>query len=173
MKVWDACAAPGGKTSLILEMNPSISLVASDISEERVSKMSDLVERQKLDSVHFNVMDAANTTYNQEFDRILLDVPCSNFGVLSRRPEVVYRTTLESLEALSNMQFEILQGASKALKKNGLLVYATCSQERVETTGVLKRFLAANPDFALEGKSICTGGIKGMDHFFAQALVRQ
>jgi hypothetical protein len=80
---------------------------------------------------------------------------------------------LESLEALSNMQFEILQGASKALKKNGLLVYATCSQERVETTGVLKRFLAANPDFALEGKSICTGGIKGMDHFFAQALVRQ
>jgi len=131
------------------------------------------VERQKLDSVHFNVMDAANTTYNQEFDCILLDVPCSNFGVLSRRPEVVYRTTLESLEALSNMQFEILQGASKALKKNGLLVYATCSQERVETTGVLKRFLAANPDFALEGKSICTGGIKGMDHFFAQALVRQ
>ncbi len=64
------------------------------------------------------------------------------------------------------MQFEILQGgASKALKKNGLLVYATCSQERVETTGVLKRFLAANPDFALEGKSICTGGIKGMDYF--------
>ena len=81
MKVWDACAAPGGKTSLMLEMNPSISLVASDISEERVSKMSDLIERQKLDSVLFNVMDAANSTYNQEFDRILLDVPCSNFEI--------------------------------------------------------------------------------------------
>ena len=173
MKVWDACAAPGGKTSLMLEMNPSISLVASDISEERVSKMSDLIERQKLDSVLFNVMDAANSTYNQEFDRILLDVPCSNFGVLSRRPEVVYRTTPESIETLAEKQFEILQGASKALKKNGLLVYATCSQERVETVAVIKRFLALNPDFALEGKSICTGGIKGMDHFFAQALVRQ
>ena len=173
MKVWDACAAPGGKTSLMLEMNPSISLVASDISEERVSKMSDLIERQKLDSVLFNVMDAANSTYNQEFDRILLDVPCSNFGVLSRRPEVVYRTTPESIETLAEKQFEILQGASKALKKNGLLVYATCSQERTETVTVIKRFLASNPDFALEGKPICTGGIKGMDHFFAQALVRQ
>lgn len=173
MKVWDACAAPGGKTSLILEMNPSISLVASDISEERVSKMNDLIERQKLESVHFNVMDAANSTYNQEFDRILLDVPCSNFGVLSRRPEVVYRTTSDSIEALAEKQFAILQGASKALKKNGILVYATCSQERAETVAVIKRFLALNPDFTLEGKSICTGGIKGMDHFFAQALVRQ
>ena len=94
---------PGGKTSLILEMNPSISLVASDISEERVSKMSDLVERQKLDSVHFNVMDAVNTTYNQEFDRILLDVPCSNFGVLSRRPSGL-PNHFRIVEALSNMQ---------------------------------------------------------------------
>jgi 16S rRNA (cytosine967-C5)-methyltransferase len=71
--------APGEK--LINVRNESIHpLVASDISEERVSKMSDLIERQKLDSVLFNVMDAANSTYNQEFDRILLDVPCSNLA---------------------------------------------------------------------------------------------
>ena len=61
---------------------------------------------------------------------------------------MVYRTTLESLEALSNMQFEILQGASK--DKRMAFSLCTCSQERVETTGVLKRFLAANPDFALK-----------------------
>lgn len=173
LKVWDACAAPGGKSALMLEMNPCISLVASDVSEERVSKMSDLIERLKLNSVLFSVMDVTNSTYNEEFDRILLDVPCSNFGVLSRRPEVVYRTLPETIESLAEKQFEILQGASKALKKNGILVYATCSQERAETSGVIKRFLSCNPHFALDGKSICTGGIKGMDRFFAQALIRQ
>lgn len=173
MRVWDACAAPGGKSALILEMNPAISLVASDASEERALRLADLVKRQGLDSVEFGVIDAVCSPFKEEFDRILLDAPCSNFGVLSRRPEVVYRITPESIEELASKQLEILSGASKALKKGGVLVYATCSQERPETTGVIKKFLDANSNFSILKEAVCTGEVNGMDRFFAQALVRK
>lgn len=173
MRVWDACAAPGGKSALILEMNPTVSLVASDASEERALRMADIVKRQGLEAVEFGIIDAANPPFKEEFDRILLDAPCSNFGVLSRRPEVVYRITPESFEELATKQLEILNGASKALKKGGILVYATCSQERLETTGVVKKFLDANPNFIAIKESICTGEVKGMDRFFAQTLMRK
>ncbi len=173
MSVWDACAAPGGKSALIAESNPNAEILASDVSEERLSLVSDLTDRLKLSNVKAQVADARDSGFDARFDRILLDVPCSNLGVLSRRPEVKYRLSPEDLKSLSEAQFEILGNASAALKKDGVLVYATCSPDSAETDKVVRRFLDGHGNFELCRTPVRTeGGELGLDRFYAAALRR-
>lgn len=171
--VWDACAAPGGKTALIAESFPDAEILATDVSADRLRAMTDLRERLKLSNVRFEALDVLRSDFVQKFDRILLDVPCSNIGVLSRRPEAKYRLKPEDFKTLPELQFRILEKASFALKLGGILVYATCSPERVETDDVVKKFLAGNPGFEKVGDSLRIGKNPfGMDRFFAAAIRR-
>jgi 16S rRNA (cytosine967-C5)-methyltransferase len=173
MRVWDACAAPGGKTALLAEMDFPCRILASDISEARIKKMDDLFARLHLDGIETCILDVLNHSFDAEFDRILLDVPCSNLGVVSRRPESLYRLSSDDLKSLSEMQYRILAAASKALKPGGVLVYATCSPEPKETTQVIRRFLRENPHFETAGKPLNSETPEpGFDQFFAQALKR-
>jgi len=148
--VWDACAAPGGKSALLLERFPEIALTASDVDQQRIKSFSDLNSRLGLPSFRTLVCDATQPEFGAEFDRILLDVPCSNLGVIGRRPEVPLRLDPKSLDNVVDRQQRILEGASKCLKPGGVLVYATCSPEREETFGVIESFLAKHPDFILD-----------------------
>lgn len=177
MKVWDACAAPGGKTALLAEMDPTLDIHASDSSEFRLEKMQDLISRLGLTNVklsHIDVLNAAGTVVGETFDRILLDVPCSNMGVIARRPESVYRLTPESIAELSKLQYEILECASVMLKPDGRLVYATCSPDPAETTQVINRFVKAHPEFVKVGDPMLPGSRDArLDGFFAQALERK
>jgi 16S rRNA (cytosine967-C5)-methyltransferase len=177
MKVWDACAAPGGKTALLAEMDPTLDIHASDSSEFRLEKMQDLISRLGLTNVklsHIDVLNAAGTVVGETFDRILLDVPCSNMGVIARRPESVYRLTPESIAELSKLQYEILERASVMLKPDGRLVYATCSPDPAETTQVINRFVKAHPEFVKVGDPMLPGSRDArLDGFFAQALERK
>jgi 16S rRNA (cytosine967-C5)-methyltransferase len=177
MKVWDACAAPGGKTALLAEMDPTLDIHASDSSEFRLEKMQDLISRLGLTNVklsHIDVLNAAGTVVGETFDRILLDVPCSNMGVIARRPESVYRLTPESIAELSKLQYEILERASVMLKPDGRLVYATCSPDPAETTQVINRFVKAHPEFVRVGDPMLPGSRDArLDGFFAQALERK
>ena len=177
MKVWDACAAPGGKTALLAEMDPTLDIHASDSSEFRLEKMQDLISRLGLANVklsHIDVLNAADTVAGESFDRILLDVPCSNMGVIARRPESVYRLTPESIAELSKLQYEILERASELLKPDGRLVYATCSPDPAETTQVINRFVKAHPEFVKVGDPMLPGSRDArLDGFFAQALERK
>ncbi len=177
MKVWDACAAPGGKTALLAEMDPTLDIHASDSSEFRLEKMQDLISRLGLANVklsHIDVLNAAGTVVGETFDRILLDVPCSNMGVIARRPESVYRLTPESIAELSKLQYEILERASGMLKPDGRLVYATCSPDPAETTQVINRFVKAHPEFVKVGDPMLPGSRDArLDGFFAQALERK
>jgi len=182
LKVWDACAAPGGKSALMAEMDPSLDILASDVSEFRVEKMQDLLDRLGLVNVHLECIDAllsprSNSEFripNSEFDRILLDVPCSNMGVIARRPESKYRITPESVKELANLQSRLLASASQALKVGGVLVYATCSPDPMETTQVVNRFVKEHPDFEKSGEPVYPGAEDSrFDGFFAQALRRK
>ena len=177
MKVWDACAAPGGKTALLAEMDPTLDIHASDSSEFRLEKMQDLISRLGLTNVklsHIDVLNAADTVVEETFDRILLDVPCSNMGVIARRPESVYRLTPESIAELSKLQYEILERAAEKLKPEGRLVYATCSPDPAETTQVINRFVKAHPEFVKVGDPMLPGSRDArLDGFFAQALERK
>ena len=186
LKVWDACAAPGGKTALMAEMDSSLEILASDSSVLRLEKMQDLMTRLGLTNIKTETIDlAASNAQTSErsdlkpqseatsclFDRILLDVPCSNMGVIARRPESVYRMTPESINEIAELQFQILENASTALAPDGRLVYATCSPDPAETTRVIARFLKAHPEFEKVDAPILPG-LKDsrLDGFFAQAL---
>ena len=181
LKVWDACAAPGGKTALMAEMDSSLEILASDSSASRLEKMQDLMNRLGLTNIKTEVIDLApasatspqQSTLSSEakFDRILLDVPCSNMGVIARRPESVYRMTPESINEVAELQFKILENASTALAPGGRLVYATCSPDPAETTRVIARFVKAHPEFVKVGEPVLPG-LKDsrFDGFFAQAL---
>ena len=193
MKVWDACAAPGGKTALMAEMDGSLEILASDSSTSRLEKMQDLVNRLGLTNIKTECIDLAASPSNSaldsiastrlqndsvaslapaaKFDRILLDVPCSNMGVIARRPESVYRLTPESISEIAELQFKILENASVALAPGGRIVYATCSPDPTETTRVIARFVKAHPEFVKVGEPVLPG-LKDsrLDGFFAQAL---
>lgn len=108
------------------------------------------------------------------FDRILLDVPCSNMGVIARRPESKYRITPESVKELAELQSKLLASASQALKVGGILVYATCSPDPMETTQVVNRFVKEHPEFEKVGEPVYPGVEDSrFDGFFAQALRRK
>ena len=215
LKVWDACAAPGGKTALMAEMDSSLEILASDSSASRLEKMQDLMTRLGLTNIKTEVIDLAPAQapatspqqstpssltpsasdskarscqqvnllsrhsplssfvfrLSSKFDRILLDVPCSNMGVIARRPESVYRMTPESINEVAELQFKILENASAALAPGGRLVYATCSPDPTETTRVIARFVKAHPEFVKVGEPVLPG-LKDsrLDGFFAQAL---
>ena len=176
LKVWDACAAPGGKTALMAEMDSSLEILASDSSASRLEKMQDLMNRLGLTNIKTEVIDLAPASatapqHLSKFDRILLDVPCSNMGVIARRPESVYRMTPESINEVAELQFKILENASAALAPGGRLVYATCSPDPTETTRVIARFVKAHPEFVKVGEPVLPG-LKDsrLDGFFAQAL---
>ena len=186
LKIWDACAAPGGKTALMAEMDSSLEILASDSSVLRLEKMQDLMTRLGLTNIKTETIDlAASNAHISErsdlkhqseatsclFDRILLDVPCSNMGVIARRPESVYRMTPEAINEIAELQFQILENASTALAPDGRLVYATCSPDPAETTRVIARFLKAHPEFEKVDAPILPG-LKDsrLDGFFAQAL---
>ncbi|MCQ2053695.1 MAG: RNA methyltransferase [Fibrobacter sp.] len=199
LKVWDACAAPGGKSALMAEMDSSLEIFASDSSAARLEKMQDLMNRLGLTNVKTECIDvlapnnanlsslvcslppegghahvsakALSGQRSSKFDRILLDVPCSNMGVIARRPESVYRLTPESVKELSELQYRILENASKFLAEGGRLVYATCSPDPMETTQVINRFVKAHPEFVKAGNAILPGkNDPRLDGFFAQAL---
>ncbi len=191
LKVWDACAAPGGKAALMAEMDSSLEILASDVSESRVLKMHDLVDRLGLTNVRVECLDVlggvagsparrgseqrtrASEGEASPFDRILLDVPCSNMGVIARRPESVYRMTPESIKELAELQYKILQAASARLAPGGILVYATCSPDPEETTKIVNKFVKENPEFE-KGESVFPGTEDlRFDGFFAQALRRK
>ena len=176
LKVWDACAAPGGKSALMAEMDSSLDILASDVSESRVLKMRDVVERLGLTNVRVECRDVLGTAAEKSssFDRILLDVPCSNMGVIARRPESVYRITPESVKELAELQYNILNAASAKIAPNGILVYATCSPDPEETTKIVNRFVKENPGFEKFGDAVFPGAEDSrFDGFFAQALRRK
>ena len=180
LKVWDACAAPGGKSALMAEMDSSLEILASDVSENRVLKMRDVVDRLGLTNIRVECVDALDSSTSVQddastkFDRILLDVPCSNMGVVARRPESIYRLTPESIKELSDLQYRLLESASKSLAENGIVVYATCSPDPEETTQVINRFLKSHPEFEKMGAPILPGSEDSrLDGFFAQALKRK
>ncbi|NLB64512.1 MAG: RNA methyltransferase [Fibrobacter sp.] len=184
-RVWDACAAPGGKSALILEREPTARLWATDVNPRRLQDLQDLEQRLGLSSFKTHVCDLSQESLAEEFDSILVDAPCSNLGVMSRRPELPLRLRPEDFKALPVLQLQILSNAARALKVGGVLVYATCSPEREESTAVIEKFLAQNPNFRLENAAEFVDDVwvknsmiliepneLGLDEFFAAKLRR-
>ena len=148
-RVLDACAAPGGKTCHLLELQPQLAeVVAMDVDEQRLQKVSENLQRLGL-AATLLVGDATRPPAQLEaasFDRILVDAPCSASGVIRRHPDVKLLRRETDIAPLADQQLRILQGLWPLLKAGGTLLYATCSVLDEENSQVVQRFLAAQED---------------------------
>jgi 16S rRNA (cytosine967-C5)-methyltransferase len=112
------------------------------------------------------------TLHSSTFDKVLVDAPCSNTGVLRRRVDLRWRITPEEIARLCRTQLELLKQASRAVRPGGVLVYSTCSLEPEENSEVVKQFLAEVSGFALERERMLTPCADGVDGAFVARLRR-
>ena len=147
--ILDICAAPGTKTTQLAEVTfDKAKITATDINHRRLKMLRENIERLNLSSIE--IVDFESIGKSQQlFDCILIDAPCSNTGVLAKRPEVRYRLTPASIKNLTKIQFDLLETAKKKLKPTGRIVYSTCSIESEENRLLISDFLHKNPDFTL------------------------
>lgn len=139
-RVWDACAAPGGKSLILAHRLPKASVLATDVSARRLDAMRSRMERYPYAAkVRAEVADATNPPKELgSFDFILCDVPCTGTGTLSRNPEIRHRLVPEDLQRHSARQRQILRSALDHLADGGRLVYSTCSLEAEECEQVVE-----------------------------------
>jgi 16S rRNA (cytosine967-C5)-methyltransferase len=154
MQVLDAAAAPGGKTTQIatyLDPAQGGMVTALDIHEHKVSLIEDNAARLAVaKQVDARLLDARKVDEAFEdatFDRILVDAPCSGFGLLRRKPEIRYDKSIEDSQNLQRIQLAILDAVADKVKVNGDIVYGTCTILKLENTDVVDAFLATHDDF--------------------------
>lgn len=170
-RILDMCSAPGGKTAHLAEqMNGEGRIDALDIHAHKLKLVAQNADRLSLDNIHIQKQDArkAGEIFDPEtFDAILVDAPCSGLGVIRRKPDLKYAKTEQDLDNLQRIQLSILDAAVPLLKKDGVLVYSTCTVDQEENEGTVQAFLKAHPEFepaALE--HIAIGAEKNMVQVF-------
>lgn len=176
MRVLDACSAPGGKTvQLALRMCGDGYVLAGDCWADRLGPLRENLARFGLESfVEVRQLDARRISISDvgmRFDRILLDVPCSNTGVQRRRADAKWRFTPDRLKELNDTQYAILSNAAKLLQPGGKLVYSTCSLEKEENDDIVRRFLKDHPEFTRGEVRFSMPAVSGMDGAYAACLI--
>ena len=189
-RVLDLCAAPGGKTTaMAAAMADRGVIVASDVRAKRLQLLRDTVRLSGSRHTHVIQVPAKGPLpFNQTFDCVLVDAPCSGLGTIRRDPDIRWRRHDRDLAALADGQIELLQRASSTVVPGGRLVYATCSSEPEENEQVVDRFLAEHAEFTLSPvepdraltRFIDQRGLfrtlpfaHGLEAFFAAVLVRR
>ena len=160
MRILDACAAPGGKLTHILELEPNNKVIAVEKDKSRTKLIKENLQRLQL-SADIIVADADDVTRwwdQQSFDRILIDAPCSASGVIRRHPDIKVLRQANDIKNLAFLQLKILNALWPTLKANGLLVYATCSIFPEENVEVIKKFLSTHTDVR-EDKIVADWGL--------------
>jgi 16S rRNA (cytosine967-C5)-methyltransferase len=150
--ILDLCAAPGGKTTFIAQLIcDEGKIFACDISEERLKLVQENCQRLGVTCVE-TTHNSKLKIQNLKFDRILVDAPCSNTGVMRRRVDLRWRISPEEISRLQQAQLYLLHLAATKLKSGGVLIYSTCSLEPEENSGVVKEFLRECQNFKLESE---------------------
>ncbi len=149
-RVADVCAAPGGKTlTTAMRVGGNGSFLATDVYEDKVKLLRDRAEMLGVKTFQAVCRDAAAPCpreWEEAFDRVICDVPCSGFGVIRRRPEIRYKS-LADFSELPSLQYRILCEAAKMVKTGGVLQYSTCTLRPEENEQVVRRFLEEHPSF--------------------------
>ena len=181
--ILDCCAAPGGKTCHILELQPKLkAMTAIDVDEERLARVEDNLSRLGL-SAKTIAGDAGSDSWwdGQQFDRILLDAPCSGTGVIRRHPDIKWLRKASDIDTLVILQQQILKNVWSLLKPGGTLLYATCSILPQENKEQIQRFLADQQDASLVNIAQSQQEIgwqilpdeQGMDGFYYAKLIKK
>ncbi len=172
--ILDLCAAPGGKTAFIAQlMQNRGKIFAQDNSSERLDLVQENCARLGITCVEASLApDRILENPSRKFDRVLVDAPCSNTGVLRRRVDLRWRVAPEEVARLCETQLQILRQAAPRVKSGGILVYSTCSLEPEENGDLIKQFLGENSEFKLERERELLPFVDGVDGAYVARLKR-
>lgn len=168
--VLDLCASPGGKLLAIHDLFPKANLFANDVSEQKLERLKENCTKYGLD-VNISCGKGEQFTSHSKFDLIILDVPCSNTGVLNKRPEARWRLSKESLNELLQTQYRLLSHAATLVAQDGELWYLTCSILKDENENLIKQF-CDNFGFKVRCQQSILPNRAGWDGGFGCALRR-
>lgn len=184
MKVLDSCAAPGGKSfAAAIDMRNTGSILSCDLHEKKLGLIKSGAERLGIDIIKTKPHDARNA-FDEDFDAVIADVPCSGYGVIRKKPEIRFKPESERL-SLPDIQSSILDNAAQTLKVGGILIYSTCTVFSEENEGVVNDFLRTHENFEPIGFTLPNGKtaesgmytfwphIDGTDGFFVCKLRRK
>ncbi|MBK1853796.1 16S rRNA (cytosine(967)-C(5))-methyltransferase RsmB [Verrucomicrobiaceae bacterium 5K15] len=175
-RVLDACAAPGGKSTMIaVAMQNRGEILCTDSNEKRLPRLEENLANLGVTIAKSQAHDwttPAPAEWHGQFDAILLDVPCSNTGVLRRRIDARWRLRLEDIEELTQIQEKILTHALPCLKPGGRIVYSTCSIDAEENRGLMDAFVAKHPEWKLDAEHQALPFRDDSDGAYAARLVR-
>ena len=185
MKVWDACAAPGGKSfAAAVLMENKGSILSCDLHEKKLSRIQSGADRLGISIIETRALDARKAEFTELFDVVIADVPCSGLGVVRKKPDIRYKDASE-ISGLPEIQHDILCSVSRFVKPGGTLLYSTCTIMEEENEDICRRFLSEHPEFQTEG--FCLPGpagdvpsgmltlwphIHGTDGFFLCKMIR-
>ncbi|WP_310651991.1 16S rRNA (cytosine(967)-C(5))-methyltransferase RsmB [Lactobacillus jensenii] len=151
--VLDTCAAPGGKTTQLAENLSHGKVTSLDIHKKKLNLIKKYAQRMHVDdrveTLALDARKAAEHFSDTKFNKILVDAPCSGLGLLRRKPEIRYDKTIKDVHNLARIQLAILDNVAQLLKKNGEVVYSTCSITIEENEQVIAEFLKKHPEFEL------------------------
>ncbi len=175
MRVIDTCAGAGGKTlhlSALMENKGQI--IATDIYESKLKKLKKRARRAGSHNIGTRVLDGSKALKKMKnsADRVLIDAPCSGMGVLKRNPDSKWKLQPEFVENIIKTQAEILENYSSFVKKNGKLVYATCSILPSENEDQVQQFIAKHPEFKFVKEQNISAAKSGFDGFYMALLER-
>lgn len=150
--VLDICSAPGGKSTHIAEIMENKGRVLSgDIHKHKLELIEENAKRLGIEIIETKVSDATKRDESlvNIADYLLIDAPCSGFGLIRRKPEIKWNRKEKDIDELTNMQYELLNNAKDYLKVGGVLIYSTCTIEKDENINMIQRFLKENENFKL------------------------
>lgn len=152
-KILDACSAPGGKTTYLAELMQNQGYIeAWDVHEQRIKLVKENAERLGITIIHGKQNDATiyHQEYEEQFDKILLDVPCLGIGVIKRKPDIKWQRTSDDILLITKIQKQILESCKKYIKQGGIIIYSTCSILKEENSNIIKEFVKNNKEFKIE-----------------------
>ena len=150
---WDCCAGSGGKSLHLADlMQQEGRILASDTREEALSKLKKRARLHGIKTIRTQQHDLLESEdSNHRYDGVLVDSPCSGWGVWGRNPDARWRTSVKDVYQYAKKQKKLLDKASKSVKDGGILIYAVCTITKQETTEVIEHFLENNSSFKYEG----------------------
>ncbi len=183
MNVLDLCAAPGGKSEYCAEiMGNKGKIIACDLYPHKTELIDKSCERLGISIVETRVNDAEkfNEEFEEKFDRVLLDAPCSGLGIIRRKPDIKWTKGASDCSVLAQTQYRMLRHAKRYVKVGGMLVYSTCTISKMENEQMVKTFLRENKNFELLPSEAIPKGYRQLlphetntDGFFIARFIRR
>ncbi len=173
-KVLDACSAPGSKALHIASLRNDEGIIdAVELHQSRANLIKDGQMRLRLKNINVYTADARfihNVLEEASYDKVLLDVPCTGFGVLKGKPEIKIRVNPSDIDEIVQLQKDIIKSATKMVKSKGSLIYSTCTLNKKENENQIKQMLNDYPEFSLEYEETIFGFETGSDSFYIAVL---